>query len=309
MSPLLLIILCATVSGAGMMVAFGTLALTPSPVEPGAPVGFRNQVDGAFQAVAGRVSRGQQRRGRAPLPDRLARAGLRLKPSEYVMMQGGCALLLSLLCLFRFGVSVVIPIGAVIGMVLPGFYLKFRISRRLKQLNEQLVDVLSLMSNSLKAGHALPQTLELISRNARPPISEEFARCVRELQVGGSMENALNNLARRSGSDDLELMVTAMLVQLTVGGNLASTLEKIAHTIRERVRIKGEISAATAQGKMSGWIVTGMPIAVAGALFVMTPAYFRPMTEQLLGWLMMGFAGGLILIGNLIIRKIVKIQV
>jgi tight adherence protein B len=94
-----------------------------------------------------------------------------------------------------------------------------------------------------------------------------------------------------------------------VGGNLASTLEKIAHTIRERVRIKGEISAATAQGKMSGWIVTGMPIAVAGALFVMTPAYFRPMTEQLLGWLMMGFAGFLILIGNLVIRKIVKIEV
>jgi len=123
------------------------------------------------------------------------------------------------------------------------------------------------------------------------------------------MENALASMARRSGSDDLELMVTAMLVQLTVGGNLAATLEKIAHTVRERVRIKGEISAATAQGRMSGWIITGMPIAVAGILFLIAPTYFRPMTEQLLGWLMLVFAGFLILIGNLVIRKIVKIEV
>jgi tight adherence protein B len=302
-----LMVLFAALSGGGIMIAFAVLAFAPAP--DGGKGGLRGQVEGAFDVVARRVSQGSERRGRPQLPERLARAGLRIKPSEYVMLQGGCAAVLGLLALVRFGVSLVIPIAAVIGMVLPGFYLKFRIGRRLKQLNEQLVDVLSLMANSLKAGHALPQTIELISRNARAPIAEEFARCVRELQVGGSMEKALNNLARRSGSDDMELVVTAMLVQIQVGGNLAATLDTIAHTIRERVRIKGEISAATAQGKMSGWIVTGLPIAVATLLFVMTPTYFRPMTQQLLGWAMLVFAGFMILIGNLVIRKIVKIQV
>jgi tight adherence protein B len=306
---LLLIVLFAAVAGAGILLAFTVLAFAPAPDEPKGAAGLRGQFEGAFEAVAQRVTQGQKRRGRPGLPERLARAGLRIKPSEYVMVQGGCATVFGLLALVRFGPSLVVPIAAVIGMVLPGFYLKVRIGRRLKKLNEQLVDVLSLMANSLKAGHSLPQTIDLISKNARAPISEEFARSVRELQVGGSMEKALNNLARRSGSDDVELVVTAMLVQLQVGGNLANTLETIAHTIRERVRIKGEISAATAQGKMSGWIVTGLPIAVATLLFVMTPTYFRPMTQQLLGWAMLVFAGFLILVGNLIIRKIVKIQV
>ena len=140
-------------------------------------------------------------------------------------------------------------------------------------------------------------------------IAEEFARCVRELQVGGSVEGALNNLARRSGSEDLELVVTAVLVQLQVGGNLAGSLERIAHTVRERVQIKGEIATATAQGRMSGWIVTGLPVAVAVLLFVISPDYFRPMTQQVIGWILLGGAGLLILTGNFIIRKIVKINV
>src|SRR5438270_66777 len=130
----------------------------------------------------------------------------------------------------------------------------------------------------------------------------------REQQSGRPVENALSNLARRSGSDDLELVVTAILVQMTVGGNLAGMLETIAFTIRERVRIQGEISAATAQGRMSGWIVTGMPIVVAGIFLLISPSYFRPMTQQLLGWIMLGVAGGMILMGNFFIRKMVKID-
>jgi tight adherence protein B len=161
----------------------------------------------------------------------------------------------------------------------------------------------------MKAGHSLPQTLDVIAKDARPPIQDEFGRCVRELQVGGSLENALANLARRSGSDDLDLVVTAILVQMSVGGNLAGMLETIGSTIRERVRIKGEIAAATAQGRMSGWIITGMPIAMAGLFLLISPNYFRPMTQQLLGWVMLGAAGMLILMGNYFIRKVVKIDV
>ena len=309
MAILLVIVLGALAAG-GVMIAFFVLASAPDAEATGeAGPGLRGQLDSAFQAVAERVTERERRRGRTPLPERLARAGLRLKPSEYIMAQLGCAVLLLVLAYLRFGVSLVLPVVAVVGLLTPGFYVKFRIGRRLKQMNGQLVDVLSLMANSLKAGHSLPQTLELISRDARPPIAEEFARCVRELQVGGSMEIALGNVARRSGSEDLELMVTAILVQMSVGGNLAGMLETIAHTIRERVRIKGEISAATAQGRMSGWIVTGMPIAVAALLFVISPSYFRPMTQELIGWIMLGGAVALIVIGNVIIGKIVTIRV
>jgi tight adherence protein B len=299
------IIVLACVAAGGMLVAFVVLGLTP----PEDRSGLRTQLDGAFQGVAERVSAREQRRGRAPLPERLARAGLRLKPSEYIMAQAGCTALLAAICFFRFGVSIAVPIGAVLGLLVPGMYVKFRMGRRLKRLNNQLVDVLSLMANSMKAGHSLPQTLDVIAKDARPPIQEEFGRCVRELQVGGSLENALANLARRSGSDDLDLVVTAVLVQMSVGGNLAGMLETIGGTIRERVRIKGEIAAATAQGRMSGWIVTGMPIAMAGLFLLISPNYFRPMTQQLLGWVMLGAAGMLILMGNYFIRKVVKIDV
>ena len=303
------IVVLAALAGAGMLITFVVMGLTPSSQPEGEHAGLRGQLDGAFQAVADRVSAREQRRGRPPLPERLARAGLRFKPEEYVMAQVGCTAVLAVLAFLRFGVSPLVPIAAVLGYLAPGLYVKFRTGRRLKQLNVQLVDILSLMSNSMKAGHSLPQTLDLISKDARPPIQEEFARCVRELQIGSSMDGALSNLARRTGSDDVELVVTAILVQMTVGGNLAGMLETIAHTIRERVRIQGEISAATAQGRMSGWIITGMPIVVAGIFLLISPGYFRPMTQQLLGWIMLGVAGGLILTGNFVIRKVVKVDV
>ena len=300
----LAMLLLAAAAGCGVLLVFVSMARSPAPEG-----GVRGQLDVAFQGMTERLSERERSRGRPTLEERLARAGLRVRPSEYIVAQVACGAALGLLSLLRFGVSLVVPLAAGLGVLLPGLFVRFRMQRRLSHLNNQLSDVLTLMANSLKAGHALPQTLEVIANESRPPIAEEFARCVRELKVGGSMEGALNNLARRTGSEDLELVVTAVLVQLTVGGNLAGTLERIAHTIRERVRIKGEIATATAQGRMSGWIVTLMPIAVALLLFVISPNYFRPMTQQLLGWIMLAGAALLIFTGNLIIRRIVRIEV
>lgn len=300
----LLMVLLAAVVGSGVLLVFLALARSPAPEG-----GLRGQLDVAFQGMTERLSERERSRGRPTLEERLARAGLRVRPSEYIVAQAACAALLGLLALLRFRLSLAVPLAAVLGALVPGLFVRFRIGSRLKHLNNQLSDVLSLMANSLKAGHALPQTLEVIATEARPPIAEEFARCVRELKVGASIEDALGNLARRTGSEDLELVVTAILVQLSVGGNLAGTLERIAHTIRERVRIKGEIATATAQGRMSGWIVTLMPIAVAMLLFVISPDYFRPMTQNFLGWIMLAGAGILILTGNFVIRRIVRIDV
>jgi tight adherence protein B len=290
----------AAVAAGGLLLAFAVLAFIPSRTDA-------DELDAPYVPAA--VEEGGRKPRKPPLAERLARSGLRLRASEFRMLQAGCAAAVGLLCLLRFGIGLVPAIGALVGLALPGFYLKLRAGRRLKRFNSQLVDVLSLMGGSLKAGHALPQTLELISTNMRPPMGEEFARCVREMQVGGSIDAALINLARRSGSVDMELVVTAMLVQINVGGNLAGTLERISYTIRERIRIHAEVAAATAQGRISSWVVTGLPVGVAGLLFVISPTYFRPMTQQPLGWLMLGGAGFLILIGNLVIRKVVSVEI
>jgi tight adherence protein B len=302
MGPLMLLLAAAV--AAGVLLVFVALSRSPTPEG-----GLRGQLDVAFQGMTDRLSRRERSHGRPTLEERLARAGLRLRPSEYIVAQAACTAVLGLLAFLRFGVSLAVPLAAGFGLMLPGLLVRFRISSRLKHLDKQLGDVLSLMANSLKAGHSMPQTLEVIAGESRPPIADEFARCVRELKLGGSIEGALHNMARRTGSEDLELVVTAVLVQLAVGGNLAGTLERIAHTIRERVRIKGEIATATAQGRMSGWIVTLMPIAVAVLLFVISPSYFRPMTQSVLGWVMLGAAGLMILTGNFVIRRIVRIDV
>ncbi|HET6261064.1 MAG TPA: type II secretion system F family protein, partial [Chloroflexia bacterium] len=149
--------------------------------------------------------------------------------------------------------------GMAVGFFGIDWYVKFRISKRLKDFNAQLGDTISLMANSLRSGYSLLQSMELVSREAPDPIGAEFKRVVREVGLGLSAQDSLNNLLRRMPSDDLDLLITAINIQYEVGGNLAQILDTISHTIRERVRIKGEISVLTAQGRMSGYLITALP--------------------------------------------------
>jgi tight adherence protein B len=137
----------------------------------------------------------------------------------------------------------------------------------------------------------------------------ELSRVVREVNLGGSMDDGLTNMVRRVGSDDLELVVTAVSINRTAGGNLAEMLQIISGTIRQRVQTKREIRSLTAQGRASGWFITLIPIAVAVLLYFISPDYFRPMTQSFFGWGMLGLAALLLLIGNLLIRKAVAIEV
>jgi tight adherence protein B len=172
------------------------------------------------------------------------------------------------------------------------------------------------LANSLRAGSSFLQGIELVTREARPPISEEFERVVREMQLGMALIPALNNLVRRVASEDLELMVTAIQIQSQVGGNLATVLDSIAFTIRERIRIVGEINTLTAMQRYSGYVITLLPVGLAGILFVISPSYISAMFEsppEMFG-LPMGvvfFAIGLISmgIGYLLIRRVVDIKV
>ncbi len=252
----------------------------------------------------------------------IARADLKLRPAEFVAAWIATPFAVTAVAWFLgfvFPAFQLVPtlfLVFAIGAYLPRFYLKYRQAKRLRAFNEQLPGTITLLANSLRAGSSFLQGIELVTREARPPISEEFERVVREMQLGVALQPALNNLVRRVASEDLELMVTAINIQSQVGGNLATVLDAIAFTIRERIRIQGEIKTLTAMQRYSGYVITLLPIGLAGLLFLISPTYVAPMIRrppELLG-LPMGiifFGIGLISmgIGYLFIRRIVDIKV
>lgn len=258
----------------------------------------------------------------ARLGAELARADLKLKPAEFILMWiaspfafAAAAFVLG----FVFsGLKnpIAIAISFAIGAYFPRYYLRYRQNKRVKAFGKQLPDTITLLANSLRAGSSFLQGVELITREARPPISEEFERVVREMSLGVALQPALNNMVRRLKSEDLELMVTAINIQSQVGGNLATVLDSIAFTIRERIRIVGEINTLTAMQRYSGYVITLLPVGLGGILFLISPSYIGAMLDkppELFG-LPMGivfFIIGLISmgIGYLLIRRIVNIKV
>ena len=252
----------------------------------------------------------------------LARADLKLKPAEFVLAWIATPIGLVFLSLaFGFVLPALqnpfaLVVMFLIGLWLPRWYLHRRQRGRLNAFNGQLPDTITLLANSLRAGSSFLQGMELVTREARPPISEEFGRVVREMSLGLALQPALANLVRRVASEDLELMVTAINIQSQVGGNLATVLDAIAFTIRERVRIQGEIRTLTAMQRYSGYVIVLLPVGLAALLFVISPTYMTPMVQsppELLG-LPMGIVlfmlGGISMgIGWLFIRRIVDIKV
>ena len=199
-------------------------------------------------------------------------------------------------------------VGMIVGFFGIDWFVKFKLGKRLKDFNGQLGDTIGLMANSLRSGYSLLQSMELVSREAPDPIGAEFKRVVREVGLGLSAQDALNNLLRRMPSDDLDLLITAINIQYEVGGNLAQILDTIAHTIRERVRIKGEIAVLTAQGRMSGYLITALPPLIGLVVSVLNPSYMSVMFE--FPWVMMPICGGImVFVGYLIIMKIVNIEI
>lgn len=197
----------------------------------------------------------------------------------------------------------------IFGFLLPRLLVNSRKAKRVQAFNGQLGDALLVMSNSLRAGFSFLQAMDMVSKEMPTPISEEFARALREMSLGTTTEEALEKMTQRIDSEDLDLVVTAVLIQRQVGGNLSEVLESIANTIRERVRIKGEIKTLTAQGRISGMIISLLPVAVGGFIFLINPGYMMPLFTSPLGWSLI--VGGLISqgIGMLIIKKIITIKV
>lgn len=285
-----------------------------APAVPGgipASGGFRETLNRLFQPAADRVGRGNVKKGKPSVAEQLNRADLKLRTSEYFLIQIGTTALLALIAAVRFGFKSIIQIAiaAIIGYLLPGLYVKYRVGQRLKAFNGQLGDTLSLLSNAIKAGYSFAQAIDTVAKNAVPPISDEFGRAVREMNLGGSPDEALQNITKRIASPDFDLVATAYSIHRTVGGNLAEILDNIAYTIRERIRIKGEIATLTAQARASGTLITFLPIVLAAFMYFVTPTYFRPMFTNFVGWALIVAAAFMIFVGNLIIRRVVAIEV
>ena len=273
------------------------------------PASLRDRINQPFQGLAERNNRQHRLNGGLSLAENLARADLKLRSSEFVMIQVGFLVVGALLALWRFGFAPQFVLAGVIAYLVPMRYLKWRQGRRLKAFNSRLPDTLSLLSNAIKAGLSLPQALEAVAQNASPPISDELARVLRETKLGSSTPAALASMVRRVGSEDLDLIVTAISIQATVGGNLARILDGISHTIRQRIQIKSQIGAMTAQMRASGWIITLLPFIVAAVLNIITPTYFRVMFTEPAGRVLLGLAGLSIFIGNVFVRRITSFKV
>jgi tight adherence protein B len=266
----------------------------------------REVLDGVTDALNEVMAR-SSRTGR--LAESLARADLKLKTSEWVLGVAGSGVVLGLLLWVRFGNPVLLLVGPPAMWVASGIALRVLQAKRIRAFDKQLGDTIVLLSNALKAGYSFAQAINTVAKSASPPIAEEFSRATREMALGISVDDALNHMVKRNNSEDFDLMVTAVQIHRVVGGNLAEILDTIAHTIRERVRIKGEIRTLTAQARVSGWIITLLPIGLAAALTVISPDYFTPMFHETLGIVMLAMGGFSMLIGFALIQKIVKIEV
>lgn len=287
--------------------------VTGREMQTEAPADFKSRVN---EAVT-KTGRG------ANIARDLARADLKLTAGEFVLLKIIAGAGMAMVCAWlatQFAGYASFPailaglvLGAVIGSFFPNLYVGFRSKRRVKAFNNQLSDTISMLGSSVRSGYSLLQSMELVSREAQAPVSTEFRRVVQEVGLGLSNDAALANLYRRVPSDDLDLMITAINIQHEVGGNLATILDSISHTIRERVRIKGEIATLTAQGRISAYVITGLPVGLAVVMTTINPGYMAPIFTFGLppqAWCCLPVtASAMMIAGYFIIMKIVNIDI
>jgi tight adherence protein B len=243
----------------------------------------------------------------------LARADIKLRSGEYIALMIISAFGVGVLVWFIAGRIVLVGmVGAIGGLFLPRLYVKREQGRRLVRFNDQLADMLNLMVNGLRAGYSTMQAMEAVSKELPPPISDEFRRVVQEMQLGIPMDIALDNLLRRIPSEDLDLVITAINVQREVGGNLAEILDTISYTIRERVRIKGEIRVLTSQVMYSGRFLSLLPLIVFAIIYLLNRDYMMTFFKKesgICGYIALAVAAGMIGSGYLVMNKLGDIEV
>lgn len=244
------------------------------------------------------------------LDRRLQRADLAFRGNEYVVICLGLLLFGFAAGFFGSGGNLILALSAsvLLGLI-PFVIIRVRIQRRTKAFNDQLCDALVLIANSLRTGYSFIQAFDMVAREMQPPISTEFSRTMNEMNLGTTAEDALGKMGERINSKDMDLVITAVLIQRQVGGNLAEIIDKLAHTIRERVRIRGEIRTLTAHGRISGLVISLLPIALGVIIYAFNSEYISLLFTHPVGLKVLVVAGVSQIIGILVIRRIISIEV
>lgn len=267
---------------------------------------LRSRLHEIFAEKARRTDTGL---GRKQLDLMMVRAGLPLLGSEFLAISAGGALLVFVI----FALATRNPVTGLLALLLflaaDFVFVQRRITKRLDNFQRQLADCLSLVANSLRAGFSFLQTMEIISREMEPPMSTEFERVMRDTSLGKSLDEALHDMDERVGSADFSLVVTAVLIQQQVGGNLATILDTIRETISERIRLRREIGTLTAQGRATGIILACIPVVLALFFYTLAPSFIQPLITTTIGHIAIGAAIILEIVGFIAIYKIVDIKI
>jgi tight adherence protein B len=310
-SPVLLVVGVGAVAAALLVLAFVVLPAGPrrvplSRLDPSvAP--SASALAGAGAAAGAAVEKVLVRRGRlASGAAALERAGISMRLPDFVLAVGAVTVVLGTLGFVVGGfvlgllLAVVVPFGAKL-------LLKVRASRRQAAFADQLDDSLQLMAGSLRAGHSLLRAVDSVSHEAEAPTSEEFSRIVNETRVGRDLNDALDEVAERMGSDDFTWVAQAIAIHREVGGNLAEVLDAVGNTIRERNAIRRHVKALSAEGKLSAVVLMALPFGVTFFISLTNPAYIAKFTESAAGYGMLGAAGVMLLVGALWLKSTVRI--
>ncbi len=283
----------------GRLGALGDVLIEPAPSSPDEPILQKRRRGGKGSGGPDRAERIQRE---------LERAGVQLKSGEYQIARFAFAGFLITAGLFLRMLWLVPALGLV-GYFLPRLYVRRRLTKRLARIESQLVEALSLLSNALKAGFSLMQGIDAVANQIGGPLGLELRQLIRDTAMGVNAEDAVKALAQRVGSYELDIVATAIVVQRTVGGNLSEILEHVAETLRERERIRGEITTLTSQQRMTAYILAALPIVLGGLFSLINAEYMAPLFTSMAGKVMLVAAGMMELVGMFIIKRIVAIDV
>jgi tight adherence protein B len=312
MSPALLFLGLVAVATALLLLALVVLPAGPgrvplSRLDPSV-VPSSSALAGAGAVAGAAVEKVLAKRGRlAEGAAALERAGMTMRLPDFVLVVGLATVAGGVLGFALGGLlpALLLAAAAPLGAKL---LLRFRAGRRQAAFADQLDDSLQLMAGSLRAGHSLLRAVDSVSQEAAAPTSEEFSRIVNETRVGRDLNDALDEVAARMGSDDFVWVAQAIAIHREVGGNLAEVLDAVGHTIRERNAIRRQVKALSAEGKLSAIVLMALPFGVTGFISMTNPAYIGRFTESLMGYAMLGAAGLMLVVGGLWLKKTVAIK-
>ena len=240
---------------------------------------------------------------------KMQKAGIPLLGTEFLILLGLSAFLSAAIVSIitkKFYPGILV---AIVVVMAEWVYVLLKISRREAAFTNQLGDCLTMVANAMRAGFSFLQAMELISKEMEPPISEEFKHVMRDIGLGATVERALDDMDKRVSSPDFSLVVTAVLIQQQVGGDLAHILDTISDTIQDRIRMRREVQTLTSQGRMSGWVLAVLPFGLGALISVMNPSYMEPLFTERIGQIAIGVAVIMVLMGFIVIQRIVKIDV